>query len=289
MISLLADTTTADVQQTVVQQHWLSDVAWPLVVLVVGLVVILPKTSPARQLARRWNLGTVRVAAFGSEVELTKEAKQANEKAFDSALSEFRAGTFSLYRQSSHELNIEQLFTGYWNKTCEVVSELHAPGPTDVRGAIYVEHALLRDYLIQLSKYRPSGGGDGRAFSTRFGIIGKAWREERSQCLSMNEDVRQKEEILVRDYGFSQPEARAIRKSKEHESFAAIFARSQSGVPLCVIYLDADGDEIFTDELVRKLEEQLASEDHLLQAIESAQRSVRETVPQVRIPDDQHI
>ena len=110
-------------------------------------------------------------------------------------------------------------------------------GKRGFRATIHIPDPLYANQLYQLLNYHPKGGGAGRAFSTRSGIIGMAWRNRESdrwyQGLTNEQDLRRK-------WGMT-PEEAAERVSADSEKlFLAFPLFDESGaVPIGVFYFDA--------------------------------------------------
>jgi hypothetical protein len=110
-------------------------------------------------------------------------------------------------------------------------------GKRGFRATIHIPDALYANQLYQLLNYHPRGGGAGRAFSTRSGIIGMAWRNRAPDRWYQG---RTDEVELRRKWGMT-PEEAAERVSADSEKvFLAFPLFDESGaVPIGVFYFDS--------------------------------------------------
>jgi hypothetical protein len=114
-----------------------------------------------------------------------------------------------------------------------------------IRSTIYVPDLLFSETLYQLTDYYPPAKGErGRAFSTRFGIIGRAWRLEQSHY---DKSVPTDKEKLISDWGMTLKEAKDAGHGRM--SFACFVLKGISDPELVIgmIYLDAKEKEVFGD------------------------------------------
>jgi hypothetical protein len=123
----------------------------------------------------------------------------------------------------------------------ELSSELSGiigPGcPDDFRLTVYVPDLVFDDQLYQLVEYYDKGGQriteskSGRAFSIRYGIIGRVWRsgvaeiegelisKEDRDLIGDTSDVRKLERFIARRWGLTLDEAVRVRP---YQSYGAI-------------------------------------------------------------------
>jgi hypothetical protein len=123
----------------------------------------------------------------------------------------------------------------------------------DLRCTIHVPDILFAETLYQLLDYFPRGGGRGRTFSTRFGIIGRCWRSRESQ---IGGTIPTDPQELIRNWGMTREQALASGQGRQ--SFAAIPLCDESGTQVAIFYLDsteknafaADDDTTFRKTLI---------------------------------------
>lgn len=122
------------------------------------------------------------------------------------------------------------------------------------RLTLHVPDVLLTHSVRQLVDYVGSErGGAGRIFSVRRGIVGQAWRLERSAF----ETTKFTEDDLVTKWGMTRPEARSTKHEKS--VLLAFLIKSEDQLPLGLLYADADQSDLLSQErLGKNLTEQKA-------------------------------
>jgi len=155
------------------------------------------------------------------------------------------------------------------------------------RSTLHVPDMLLADTFYQLLDYypKPGGrGGRGRTWSTRFGLIGKAWRLEQSQY---EPSVPGTPTILVTEWGMTLEEAQ--RAGQQRHSFAGIVIKNSGGRILAVFYMDAsDGDAFGPRDRLATIESTICTASQSSGLTEALQLLHRESIassPQVQIYD----
>lgn len=117
-----------------------------------------------------------------------------------------------------------------------------------------VPHAKKRGAAEELEQLLPYVGGrgshPGRTFSIRSGIIGKAVRERTAFAASRrNDDHAQFLAELVRDWSYTEEDARALSSDRRAWMAVPIFGSDSSVV--AVVYLDSNEREFFGGDLQR--------------------------------------
>jgi hypothetical protein len=220
----------AAVGWTTVLQAW----AWPLVILIVVLAFLIwVSASTAALPMLKIVFGRVRrVSAFGVEFDLTQKAAQQTQTNVEAGFGELRQ---RLNRKFDSYVDEEQLNS----KLLTIVSLAVHPALTDeakksYRCTVHVPDVLFQDSLLQLLDYQPSGGGRGRAFSARFGIIGKCWRSGEPDIQS---DVATHAVELIKEWAMTTAEALDVGHGRS--SFAAVPLFDKHKQPVGVLYVDA--------------------------------------------------
>jgi len=124
-----------------------------------------------------------------------------------------------------------------------VVPRLTAPAPGQAprfRCTIHVADPLFQDHLYQLLDYYPDGGGRGRSFSIRVGLIGIVWRSKASRTAQKLVD----EDELIREWGMTAAEA-ARSQASGRESFLGVLLTEPHGLRVGVVYLDSPDPDTF--------------------------------------------
>jgi hypothetical protein len=126
----------------------------------------------------------------------------------------------------------------------------------NLRSTIYVPDMLLDQSLYQLLDYYPptsDGGRKGRAFSTRYGMIGRSWRLEKSDFKGK---VSTNPEDLIGEWAMTRTEAKEAALGRK--SFACILLKNVNDECLGLFYMDSRPESVFdsawtqTEKLVRE-------------------------------------
>ena len=109
-----------------------------------------------------------------------------------------------------------------------------------MRFNIHVEDLLFNETLCQLVDYYPDGKGKaGRAWSVRYGMIGRVWRFQRSYT---DTNVTTDEDKLVTNWGMTRDEVRNfVSKGK---TFTTVVLESNSQ-PCALVYMDSKMENAF--------------------------------------------
>jgi hypothetical protein len=215
---------------------WLPALWFVAAVVGVGWLVL---SGAAMGLVQR----VTKFSGFGVAFDFTNESASKTRDSIEEGLGAVRA-------RITRELESEV-------RTLSISSALQTVLTTDpvvreggYRAAIHIPDPLYQNYLYQLVDYFPKGGGHGRAFSTRAGLIGRCWR------LSTNDQSTSLEGVplsmLMEDWGMTYREASA-RQVDHTKVMLAILLRDESGArPLGVLYLDSeDGDRFGSNDVDR--------------------------------------
>jgi hypothetical protein len=114
---------------------------------------------------------------------------------------------------------------------------LNADDPYLFRATLHIADTLQPESLYQLIEYYPQGPfakARGRRLSIRFGAIGKAWRQQRSEYSPV---VSTDREVLIRDWGMTASEAE--KAGRDRQTFLAVIIVDASKIPLAIFYMDA--------------------------------------------------
>jgi len=110
-----------------------------------------------------------------------------------------------------------------------------------LRFTVFVEDLLFENMLCQLIDYYPGnpGKGAGRAWSLRYGMIGRVWRMESSYS---DISVTTNEEQLVTEWGMTRDEVRNFVSKKK--TFTTVVLKD-SNKPIALFYMDSDLEDTF--------------------------------------------
>jgi hypothetical protein len=151
----------------------------------------------------------------------------------------------------------------------------------ELRATIHVEDFLFENTLYQLLDYYPKGGGSGRAFTARFGIIGKAWRSDESQ---IQEQVPTDPKQLVMDWGMTWGEARG--KGIGKQSFACVVLWDKpNGRKVGLLYMDAEQQNAFGGRTsdMKDLIEKKCVEEGLIGSLIKLREQVYRSAPMLKV------
>lgn len=204
--------------------------SWPVVVLLL-FIYLFQSRSAARKLAGLFKPFRS-LKLFGTEFKLDDQAGRELGEDAERAFAEYRTHVKRVCDRWVEVNAIREKFEGVVEaagKGC-----LSGAFETDFRATLHVPDILFADTLYQLVDYYPGGGGRGRSWSIRFGIIGKAWRLGESQ---LEADVPTEPRRLVVDWGMTREEAVAAGQGRK--SFACICLRDKEGSKIAIFYIDA--------------------------------------------------
>jgi hypothetical protein len=265
----------------------LAAIAWPLAILAVAYVLFIhDKGNQAlMKLVSRFR----RVKAAGIELELSWEGASETRAFTDRQFRELRTLASSEFDRLVGVWSIDERHEHL--VTNHIIPVLQAaPGDSEFRSTIHVPDVLFRGSLYQLIDYYGDAPGKrGRAFSIRFGIVGRAWRLGEPQIEGR---VPTNSEELVREWGMTRGEA--TERGHGKHSFAAIPLRDEKGVSVGVLYLDARRENAFgtathakgADELGQRLIEAVAegaTATGLAEALAALTAELRKRGPAIQV------
>lgn len=222
--------------------RFVAAIAWPLVALVALASLVLALRAygipdSIRDVARRLK----RVKVLQVEVELGEAVSKQAKETFEDAFKSYRTLVQSTMDHAVRKHGIDDKFRVAVDeiRTLAEVSTTQDNAACDYRYTLYVRDLLFDDGLYQLVDYFPQSTGRGRAFSTRFGIIGRAWRSEESLSQNVDSDPRK----LVSEWGMTRQQA--LRAGSGRRSFAAIIVKDTGSIPRGLIFMDAKTENAF--------------------------------------------
>jgi hypothetical protein len=230
---------------------------WPVVVLLLVLPFVV--TRRGRLMLSALASRVKGVKAFGVEVDLSEQAAVQAKASLEDIFASYRARIKTefdrkvyAYRITNTLENIlERVFIPelktYWKR------RTRKGRPPRFRCTIHVPDLLFDGALYQLVDYYPSGGGRGRAYSDRYGIIGVSWRLRRDRYQGT---VSKESDDLVLLWAMTRQEATAAGHGRQ--SFACILLEERSqvagstntgGGPVGILYLDSEVENAFGEEI----------------------------------------
>lgn len=218
-------------------------IAWPLVVLIIIAVAVSDRGRRLlRPILRRIRKVT---GPGGFALELSEDAAAATKADVEGALREYSIALRDEFDRIAYAEDVRNRVSGAITHT--LLAEQLAKGH-DYRVTVHVRDALYRDALYQLIDYWPGGGGADRRFSTRFGILGRAWRLNKSLY---EKDVPTASESLICEWGMTEEQAEVAARGRR--SFVCVMLRHEGSL-VGVLYMDAKVKAAFPSDIVERLD-----------------------------------
>lgn len=247
---------------------------WPLA-LVIALAYIRHSDK-----AKDW-FGAIaksihKVAYKGVEVTLWgEEFRQSQSDTF----AKFRADVQAEYDKLAERHAIERTLNLILKGTIEPELKRIRKESVDYRATIHVRDALFKNAYYQLVDYLPTGGNRGRAWSVRYGMVGRAWRLEKD---SVNRQVGTSED-LIEHWGMTSDES----QGQARQSMMCCILKTSAGTPIGAFYMDAKDKDAFgtTDEmhaLVDKVQQAAKAKD-LIKSLEAIWETIKTKAPLVEV------
>lgn len=250
-------------------------ISWPIVFLIVLVYFALSKLFPykLRRLLRPFRS----LKLFGAEFELTDEVGADAELAIEVYRKQVKRQFDTLIDVYDIDGKLEAI-------TEAVRTTIKDYNPEALRSTVHVPDVLFADLLYQLFDYYPQGGGRGRTFSSRFGIIGLCWRSGKDQISGA---VPTDKDRLIKEWGMTRRQATASGEGRS--SFAAILLRNKNASPVGVFYMDARSPHAFGKDddhdrqIVANAVVAAAKDKGLIDALEKVQDALKDKKPRIRI------
>jgi hypothetical protein len=249
--------------------------AWPFVVLfLVVLAIALPQgRSLLSELARNVS----RIKGGGVEVELTAKRSSEVKQDLEKTISAFRK---PIKQEFDRQANAEHIVEHLARIDKEVMHDALLKPEQGFRATVYVPDVLFKGLLYRLVDYYPRGGGRGKVYSMRFGIIGKTWRLEASDHATVSPDP----ERLIGEWGMTRPETK--RSGSSAMTFVSIVLKDTAKIPVGVLFVESEAQDAFADDIIDRMErsDEVAS---LAKAVARVVRELRKAAqPPIAIFDE---
>lgn len=231
-------------------------VAWPLVALV---AVALAFSNRGQRLIRPVLRRLRGVSAGGFALELSEQAAIATKADVQGTIQDYADRLREQFERLEHSENVRH----HMVKAMEELFRYRDVTQSGIRATVHIADALYVDALYQLVDYWPGGRGGGRRFSTRFGILGRAWRLQKSEhepsvptWTEENEDGLRE---LIREWGMTREQATSSASGRK--SFVCVLLEDAEDTPVGILYLDAEEEKAFVfdeknpDLVIDRLEE----------------------------------
>jgi hypothetical protein len=242
---------------TAPEVHWFREVLqlllpWPVTIMVVVYFVF---GSP-------WGLSNLvaifslfrKVKLFGAEFELNERVKAKVESAandISEILHDYKTRVDAETARLVAQYQISRKLGSFADEHFIKKFGRERVG-RDFRCTIHIADPINEANLYQLVDYHPGGGGAGRTFSERFGIIGKVWRSGETFVVGellkdggANLTEEQKIARIIEDWGMNRAEA---ERALERPSYACMLLEDKDGAKIGTLYLDSKITKAFTLE-----------------------------------------
>jgi hypothetical protein len=205
---------------------------WPGLILILLLVLLFSEKGSRQLKSILDRVHSFKV--FDTEVVLNRQGGEEVEE----GLAKLRNKVVKIFDKFvlSHGINEKhkKLITNYVRPLLTNFDNL------EIRSTIHVQDVIFADGLYQLIDYFPvQGTGHGRVFSSRSGIIGKAWRLRKSQYAPR---VPADQDKLILEWGMT-PE-QALDAGHGRKSFGCVILESLDE-RLGILYLDSPQENAF--------------------------------------------
>jgi hypothetical protein len=151
----------------------------------------------------------------------------------------FRADVQAEYDKLAERRTIKDTVARILKEKIEPELKRIRPSQTvDYRATVHVRDALFTNSYYQLIDYLPTGGNRGRAWSMRFGMVGRAWRLQND---SWNGEVPNTPEKLMEEWGMIRDEALGPAR----QTMLCSILKATDGTPVGAFYMDAKGKDEF--------------------------------------------
>jgi len=152
--------------------------AWPTVALLLIIIFFFVPWPRKAILALAKSTRIRQISVYGTSIEFSSEGRDAIIESIDdlmSAIHNYRIKLNKYVFTVSQRYGLKKRF----DDACEeIFEEFFDKNHSETRAAIHVQDYVFEERLYQLVDYYALGGGKGRHFSLRRGIIGRCWRSQ---------------------------------------------------------------------------------------------------------------
>ena len=210
-----------------------------------GFVVLIVITLWGSGLLQSLLQRTRKFGGFGVEFEFSEGSAKQTRDSVESTLDGVRK---TIQRELRADVRARSLQAGL-----KAVLEGSRLGSGDeYRATVHIPDPLYDNWLYQLLDYHPKGAGNGRTFSTRTGIVGLAWRQNKVEEWSQSSGISLDD--LIKQWGMTHREAAQRRASDGTKVMLSIPLMDPSrSRPVGVLYLDSKEQECFGQDRTARL------------------------------------
>jgi hypothetical protein len=220
--------------------NWFKTIfSWPLLILYIILTLIYFRVSINDFQKSFGKIKSINI--FGNGIDFSPDSKISSEL----AIKEFRSQINDIFSYEIQKEELKDKLRYLYEDIKKYLREekiIQNEDTSCLRCTIHIQDILFEETLYQLLDYFPKGiGGAGRIKSSRFGIIGLAWRTENSKIRG---NISNSALTLIENWGMDKNETISDSSIK---SFAAILLKDTHATHLGVIYLDSVKENLFGD------------------------------------------
>ena len=255
---------------------------WPLLV---GGVLAWIALTPAGAALVAGLVGRVRtVNLFGVSLDLSKASATRAKQKIEEVFADYRT---RIQREFDRQVSIYKV-DEQRRKLVEdfIWDSLGSEFRKDFRCTIHVPDILFKDALYQLLDYYPEGGGRGRTFPSRFGILGRCFRAEKDQYQA---HVPTDPKELINEWGMNSQEATAAGRGR-HSFACFVINRAEHQPILGILYMDTKEGAAFGEgdiaDIMPRIQEGITATG-LASALESVGREMRQRGPSIQLSGPQ--
>jgi len=264
--------------------------AWPLAAIIA--VFFLASSRTLQQGARSVFQRVSKLKAGSYEVSFSQEGARRLKRDLEESLADFGDQSRTEYTRSVRTHRLKEILDTVLKQMLEISKVIEAPDGDGIReknvqATVHILDVLYEDSLYQLVGYIPSGGGDGRRFSTRFGAIGTALRSGKNIYWNIK-TTELSADRLITHYGMTSAEA---ARAEEVEYALAMPLRDSKGTTPGVLFvkaaklssvtsaMDAVGQNAKLDTLLKAFENDVELKNRLAQLADSVARVFEDVSP----------
>jgi len=251
--------------------------AWPISV---GFVLVYLLASERASDRLRQFIGSVKSLKLpGFEFVVGDALKQSAEEAFRISREQVKNDFDTWVQRTDINAALDRIL----NDVRRWIAE-NCAGTENYRCTVHVPDLLFADSLYQLTDYVPPGNPRGRAWSVRYGLMGRQWRLAES---GQSVEIPPEETVLVKEWGMTREEARRASQGKTSQSMICVVLKPANREPVGMVYLDASvpkafGDEQKANELMHLIEES-CHRHGLIKSLSEIRDALRAKAPLIRI------
>ena len=223
--------------------------AWPVTVLLSLTFVAFSRTIRRILVAPA---GIVRkVSVPGMDLEIDAAKSETISKTLEASIDELIEKSNREYARFAKAMQIRNLVKEVLNS--EYLRGFANNQERPIRATVHVNDIVFEDQLCQVVDYYPQGTGALRRFSMRYGIIGVCWRLQESRGEAdtfkrLGDDSGDPKRNMIVEWGMTQEEAERVVSHKKQSILCIILRDPQNQLPVGILYVDADGENVFGDD-----------------------------------------